>query len=199
MKFEIREWAIGPICVAVVACSSPDHGASEAGGAESHSHSGGVTSAGAETSSGGAMSSGGVASGGAAGATGASRGGAMGTGIVGAPGATVTCGVKTCKPPSSAIKVYACCMPDDSCGGAIPAGAAPGLEFGGAATSPCLTLDPGKSDASCKSYKSSFGVTLAGCCGIDHMCGVDLSVAGLGCNNVSAIASDAPAPVACGG
>jgi len=178
MKPELFDWMLASLCAAAaIACASADPGGSEPSGTGGVASVGGVSGA-----SGGASHSGGAAA-----------------GVVGGPGATVTCGSNSCKPPSAAISVYACCMADNTCGGAIPAGAAPGLDFGGAATSPCLTLAPGKPDASCKSYKSSFGVTLPGCCGSDHVCGVDLSVAGLGCNNVAAIASDAPAPVACSG
>ena len=35
--------------------------------------------------------------------------------------------------------------------------AAPGLDFGGVQTSPCLTLAPEKADPSCQAYKSSLG------------------------------------------
>jgi len=51
-------------------------------------------------------------------------------------------------------------MPDNTRGGAIPAHAAPGLDFGGVQTSPCLTLDPEKADPSCQAYKSSLGARL---------------------------------------
>lgn len=175
MKSELLNLVIVSIGAAAFACASADPG-------DPSDATGGVTSAGGAGSAN----------------VGANHGGSTSAGIVGGPGATVTCGTKPCSPPSASIKLYACCMPDDACGGAIPAGSVPGADFGGAATSPCLTLDPGSPDTSCQSYKSSFGVTLPGCCGVDRTCGVDLSVVGLGCNNISAIASDAGPPAPCG-
>jgi hypothetical protein len=121
----------------------------------------------------------------------------------------VQCGSTTCNPPSgSAVPLSACCLPDNSCGGTF-GGAALGMFGGGGdAGAPCLSTSPGTPDTSCPS-QSAMGFALAGCCTAAGVCGIDLSMAGLGCNSASALAALAPpgtvpasdggAPQACSG
>ena len=73
----------------------------------------------------------------------------------------------------------------------------------------CLDTSAGTPDNNCPS-QSAMGFNLTGCCTASGFCGLDLSLAGLGCNSLSALASMAPAgslgdsglggpPQACGG
>ena len=140
----------------------------------------------------------------------------LGQGTTQAASGPVKCGSKMCTAPAGAMVMnVACCLPDDSCGAkpdlsslgmglgmSVPTGAA------GDATGGCLDVAPGKPDTSCPS-QSIMGFALAGCCSKAGVCGVDLSVGGLGCNSISALgalaslagggAMDAGAPIACGG
>lgn len=107
-------------------------------------------------------------------------------------GQSVTCGSKTCTAPAGGmVQNNACCLPDNSCG-AFPDLSSVG-GFGAAAPSPagdaggaCLDVTPGTPDPSCPS-QSVMGFSLAGCCSKAGVCGVDLSIGGLGCNPLSAL------------
>ena len=121
----------------------------------------------------------------------------------------VQCGSTTCNPPSGSpvTALSACCLPDNSCGGTFGAGLGM-FGGGGDAGAPCLSTSPGTPDTSCPS-QSAMGFSLPGCCTAAGMCGIDLSMAGLGCNSASALAALAPpgtvpasdggAPQACSG
>ena len=128
-------------------------------------------------------------------------------------GKSVTCGSKTCTPPAGGmVPNNACCLPDNSCGAfpdlsAIGMGLpgmgaqAPGDSGGGG----CLDVTPGTPDPSCPS-QMVMGFSLMGCCSTAGVCGVDLSIGGLGCNSLAALgglgggpAMDAGPPQACGG
>jgi hypothetical protein len=104
------------------------------------------------------------------------------------------CGALTCDSPAlgMSIGVTACCLVDGGCGASL--GAA-----GGAAS--CLDTAPGTADPSCPSAAPK-GFTLVGCCSVTGFCGVDLSVVGIGCVPVSAVAAmataDAGPPRPCG-
>jgi hypothetical protein len=139
-------------------------------------------------------------------------------------GQSVTCGSKTCTAPAGGmIQNNACCLPDNSCG-AFPDLSSLG-GFGGGGVSPppsgddgggggCLDVSPGTPDPSCPS-QTIMGFPLTGCCSKAGVCGVDLSMGGLGCNSLSALgplaslgglgggapmdAGPPPAPQACGG
>jgi hypothetical protein len=106
----------------------------------------------------------------------------------------VQCGSMTCNPPSSvAFPLSACCLPDNGCGASF--GGAAAAMFGGGggdAGAICLDTSAGTPDTACPS-QSAMGFSLPGCCTSGGMCGVDLSMAGLGCNSLSALASLAPA------
>ena len=139
----------------------------------------------------------------------------------GSAGPPVTCGSTTCQAPSGLLPLAACCMPDNSCGGTFSAGGLGGFAsmFGGGAAFdagafdasafgdasllgdggiPCLALTAGTQDPACTSL-SVFGMTLAGCCTTANVCGNDLSLIGLGCNSLAALAGGAAGPgVPCG-
>jgi hypothetical protein len=96
-----------------------------------------------------------------------------------------------------------CCLPDNGCGatfgaaalamfdaGAFDAGGFDAAAFDAGAF--CMDTAPGTPDPSCPS-QSAMGFTLAGCCARDGLCGVDLSVAGFGCDSLSALESMIPA------
>jgi hypothetical protein len=111
-------------------------------------------------------------------------------------GQPIMCGSMTCNPPAGAsglpISISACCLPDNSCGGSFAA-------LGGS----CLYVVAGTPDPSCPST-SIAGMTLNGCCSPAGVCGVDLSLAGLGCNSASALGAlagggDSGPPQPCGG
>jgi hypothetical protein len=153
-------------------------GGSTSGSGGSTSGSGGSTS-GSGGSTGGVGGSGGSTggvggSGGSTGGTGGSagKGGAAGSGGTGVPG-TIRCGTSICAPitGSPAGTLQPCCPMDtpNACGGISP--------FGG-----CLTNTPGMPDMRCPSV-AVMGFPLGGCCRPNGMCGVDLQVIGLGCND----------------
>ena len=119
------------------------------------------------------------------------------------PAAPVMCGGKTCTAPQGGlIPNIACCLPDNSCG-AMPdlSGFGMGVPSGGGT---CLDLTPGTPDPSCPS-RDAMGFPLAGCCSKAGVCGLDLSMGGLGCNAITGLsglspggAVDAGSPQTCG-
>jgi hypothetical protein len=124
--------------------------------------------------------------------------------------APIQCGSMTCNPPSgTAFPLSACCLPDNGCGASFGGAAAAMFGGGGDAGAICLNTSPGTPDPSCPS-QTTMGFALPGCCATGGVCGVDLSMAGLGCNSLAALASLAPPgtasvggdggpPQACGG
>ena len=135
-------------------------------------------------------------------------------------GQSVTCGSKTCAPPAGGmIQNNACCLPDNSCGafpdlsslGGFGGGVGPPPASGDAGGGGCLDVSPGTPDPSCPS-QSVMGFALTGCCSKAGVCGLDLSIGGLGCNPLSALgplaslgggaptdSGPSAAPQACGG
>lgn len=115
----------------------------------------------------------------------------------GATGTPIMCGNTTCNPPSGGMfPLSACCLPDNGCGATFGAGL--GGVAGGAST--CLDVRAGTSDPSCPS-QSMMGFSLPACCSVEGICGVDLSMAGLGCNSLSGLSFgmiEASAPQPCG-
>jgi hypothetical protein len=152
--------------------------------------------------------------------TGASddSGSTQGTGDTGAAATpAIMCGSATCSAPASSLfPLSPCCLPDNSCGATFGSAAlamfdagafdASGLDLD--AGSLCIDTAPGTPDTACPS-QSAMGFTLAGCCTRSGVCGNDLSLAGLGCDSLSALGALAPggsagdaaiaAPQACGG
>jgi hypothetical protein len=101
------------------------------------------------------------------------------------PAPPVMCGGKTCTAPQGGpIPNVACCLPDNSCG-ATPdlSGFGMGVPAGGGGA--CLDVTPGTPDPSCPS-QMAMGFPLNGCCSKAGVCGLDLSMGGLGCNAISA-------------
>jgi hypothetical protein len=95
----------------------------------------------------------------------------------------VTCGSMTCVPPTGGmIPLGACCLPDDGCGASIGA-VLTGIEDGG---NSCINTAIGSPDPSCPA-QSIMGMSLPACCSADGICGVNLSVLGLGCNSLSVL------------
>jgi hypothetical protein len=133
----------------------------------------------------------------------------------------IQCGSLTCNAPTGGVvPLVPCCLPNGKCGGTFGAAAAASFDasafadsgfdasaFGDAgfdAGSLCFDTSPATADPSCPS-ESAMGFALTGCCTSGGVCGVDLSVAGLGCNSLSGLGAFAPAgdgaatvPVACG-
>ena len=97
------------------------------------------------------------------------------------------------------FSLSACCLSDGGCGAGFG-----GLPIGGAGPdggAPCIDTSAGTPDPSCPSM--SLIINLAGCCSNAHVCGVDLSILGLGCNSTSLFGSilgmgDAGPPKPCG-
>jgi hypothetical protein len=131
-------------------------------------------------------------------------------------GKSATCGSKTCTAPAGGmVPNNACCLPDNSCGAfpdlsaigmGLPGMGAPAPGDGGGGG--CLDVTPGTPDPSCPS-QMVMGFPLMGCCSRAGVCGLDLSIGGLGCNSLAALgglgglgggpAMDAGEPQACGG
>jgi hypothetical protein len=109
----------------------------------------------------------------------------------------VPCGTATCTPPTGGmLPLGACCLPDDQCGASIGA-ALTGIEAGPGS---CIDTAAGSPDPSCPA-QSIMGMSLSSCCSAAGVCGVDLSVLGLGCNALSVLGALAPAtgaPQPCG-
>jgi hypothetical protein len=104
----------------------------------------------------------------------------------------VQCGSMMCNPPAStAIPLAACCLSDNTCGASF--GAAAGAMFGGGgdAGAACLDTAPGTPDTACPT-QTMMGFALPGCCTAGGLCGIDLSMAGLGCNSLASLAALAP-------
>ena len=121
------------------------------------------------------------------------------TGVATTP--PIMCGSATCSAPSGGLfPLSPCCLPDNSCGATFGSAAlatfdagafdASGIDFDAGAV--CLDTAPGTPDTACPS-QSAMGFTLAGCCARSGVCGNDLSLAGLGCDSLSALAALAPA------
>jgi hypothetical protein len=119
--------------------------------------------------------------------------------------APIQCGSTTCSAPTGgAFPLSPCCLSGDKCGATfgIPdvstfdaaalagfdASALAGFDAaayaGFDASAFCLDTSAGTPDTSCPS-QTAMGFTLAGCCSASGVCGVNLSVAGLGCNDLS--------------
>lgn len=126
----------------------------------------------------------------------------------------IQCGSLTCSAPAGALPLQPCCLPDNTCGATFGAAAfsmfdasafdASGFDASGFdASALCFDTSAGTPDMTCPS-QTAMGFALAGCCTAGGVCGLDLSVAGLGCNSLSALAMFAPgdgavsAPQACG-
>jgi hypothetical protein len=114
----------------------------------------------------------------------------------------VTCGAMACTVPAGGpVMLTACCLADNTCGASLDLAAMgvsiPGADGGGAIG--CLDTSPGPRDPSCPS-QTEMGVALAGCCSKAGTCGVDLSIAGLGCNSFAGLGGGAIAgsPQLCG-
>jgi hypothetical protein len=112
----------------------------------------------------------------------------------------ITCGSMTCSPRSGGmLPLSPCCLSDNGCGASLGAAIPGGTGDGG---SPCLNTAAGSPDPSCPS-QTIMGMPLTGCCSVIGVCGVDLSLVGLGCNSLSALGPfvmvDAGAPQPCSG
>jgi hypothetical protein len=95
---------------------------------------------------------------------------------------TVMCGGMMCIPPSGGmIPLTACCLPNGGCGASFGNLLGGGGGDGGGS---CISTAPGTMDPSCPA-QSAMGMSLPACCSAAGVCGVDLSVAGLGCNSLS--------------
>jgi hypothetical protein len=113
-------------------------------------------------------------------------------------GATVAppiqCGGMMCSAPSGMFPLSPCCLPDNGCGATFGSAALTMFDAGNVdAGSLCLDTSAGVPDMTCPS-QTTMGFTLSGCCARSGVCGVDLSMAGLGCNSLSAFAAFGPAP-----
>jgi hypothetical protein len=103
------------------------------------------------------------------------------------PPAPVMCGGKTCSAPMSMIPGFmltACCQSDNECGASFPA-------MGGGGGGGCLSTAAGTPDTACPSVRM-MGFPIPGCCTTMGLCGLDLTMAGLGCNPASALAGLGP-------
>jgi hypothetical protein len=115
-------------------------------------------------------------------------------------GMSVQCGATMCSPPAAGavVSLGACCLPDGGCGASL--GMLPAAGAGGAADS-CLDTAPGTPDPTCPSM-TTMGFLMKGCCSAVGVCGVDLSVIGLGCissiSGFPGMAMDAAPPQPCG-
>lgn len=113
-------------------------------------------------------------------------------------GMSVQCGSTTCSPPAAgaAVSLAACCLPDGGCGASFGMSPLADPEGGAAA---CLDTDPGTLDPSCPST-TTMGFHMQGCCSVAGVCGVDLSIIGLGCiSSIPGLAmADAGPPLPCG-
>jgi hypothetical protein len=179
MKFEVSTISILVVALAAAtACSSSSSGASPAAadaGAEASDDDGGLIGPITELNDGAATM---------------------------AP--PIQCGSMTCSAPAGMVPLSPCCLPDNGCGATFGAAALMMFDAGNVdAGSLCLDTAPGVPDTSCPS-QTTMGFTLLGCCAGSGVCGVDLSVAGLGCNSLSVFGAFAPpgdgsvsAPQAC--
>jgi hypothetical protein len=174
--------------------SSGSAGTGDVGGTGgSGGSTGGSVGAGGSTVGGGGGSGG--STGGSGGSTGGSGGSTGGSGAAAGSGGraggspSITCGRSTCSPiVSSPVGTLTPCCPMDTlnaCGAILPF-----------ATMACLTATPGVADPRCPNLPVT-GVTLNGCCRPNGMCGLDLALISLGCND-PALLGGAPAG-RCGG
>jgi hypothetical protein len=129
-------------------------------------------------------STGGV--GGTGGSTGGTGGRAGSGGTAGSdagPGA-IMCGVSICRPVFSSLAgTLPPCCPSDTpnvCGAIIAV-----------VGTACFTATPGVVDSKCPPLQTP-NVPLPGCCRPNGMCGIDMSVVGLGCNDPTLVGA-APA------
>jgi hypothetical protein len=146
------------------------------GGATGGSGGGAGGAGGSMGGSGGSTGGAGGSTGGSGGSTGgtgggAGKGGTGGSGGTDVPG-TIRCGTSICTPITAGpIGVLQPCCPMDTanaCGGISPFG--------------CLTTTPGMANSRCPTV-SVMGISLPGCCRPNGMCGVNLQVVSLGCND----------------
>jgi hypothetical protein len=156
-------------------------GSTVGGGAGGSTGGAGGSTGGAGGSTGGVGGSGG-STGGVGG--GAGKGGTGGSGGTTTPG-TIRCGTSICGPiTNTPVGTLPPCCPLDTpnaCGGVSP--------FGG-----CFTTTPGVADPRCPTV-SVMNFPLSGCCRPNGMCGVDLQVITLGCNDPLLVGG--PPAVAC--
>jgi hypothetical protein len=101
----------------------------------------------------------------------------------------VTCGGKTCSPPMAGgpIMLQACCLSDNECGATFAAMGGGGGGAGGG----CLSTAAGMPDTACPS-QMMMGFPIMGCCTTKGLCGLDLTMVGLGCDPASDLAALAP-------
>jgi hypothetical protein len=111
----------------------------------------------------------------------------------------IMCGTMTCNAPAGILPLSPCCLPSGGCGGTIGAAALAMFDAGAFDASGfdagaiCLDTSAGTPDNSCPTPGAVMGFALTGCCTASGICGVDLSMVGLGCDSLSALASMAPA------
>jgi hypothetical protein len=87
------------------------------------------------------------------------------------------CGSMMCVPPSGGMfPLTACCLPGGGCGASFGS-------MGGDAGPACISTAAGTPDPSCPASASAMG--MPSCCSATGVCGVDLSMLGLGCNPLS--------------
>jgi hypothetical protein len=130
------------------------------------------------------------------------------------PAQAIVCGGMMCTAPSGGmIPLTSCCLPDMTCGANLDLSGLGGLggigppttggDGGGGAG--CLDTSPGTMDPSCPS-QMIMGFAIPGCCSKAGICAFDLSMAGLGCNQLPSLfsmfgggaAMDAGPPQTCG-
>ena len=167
------------VCMVVVGCGgryAPAGSEAAGGSGGSGGTSGSAGNDGSGGSTGGVGGSGG-STGGSGGSTGGVGGGAgkggAGTGGTVPPG-TIRCGTSICAPivtGTSIANLEPCCPMDtpNACGGTLPGAG-------------CFTTTPGVPDPRCPSV-TAMGFPIPGCCRPNGMCGVDLRVITLGCND----------------
>ncbi|MGH7438944.1 MAG: hypothetical protein ACRENE_24925 [Polyangiaceae bacterium] len=98
----------------------------------------------------------------------------------------IVCGDATCTASNNGLVTLSpCCLPDETCGATF--GLAMFTDAAGAASN-CVDTAAGTPDDTCPS-QMVMGRMLAGCCSAKGSCGLDLSIAGLGCNPLSALTS----------
>jgi hypothetical protein len=167
-----------------------DGGTSGTGGTGDTGGTGGVGGA-----TGGVGGTGGATggTGGTGGATGGTGGGGKGGtggaggkgGTGGAGGGTIQCGRATCSPIVSPLGTLPACCPVgemNACGAQVAM-----------AGNICLTATPGTANPRCPAVQV-VGQMLPGCCRPNGLCGVNLQIAGLGCNDPTPLGGAPPGP-----
>lgn len=103
------------------------------------------------------------------------------------PPGPVMCGSMTCNPPAATIPgitLSACCTSTNACGGAFML---PGAMTGGSGGAGCLSTSAGTAAPYCPSMMM-MGIPITGCCTTDGLCGIDLTMIGLGCDTAQSLA-----------